>query len=204
MSTHDYTGHGTLDLLEALAARPTCFGCGEPVDPDDQDADLVRHGDRIEHADCYYQQQEFIAESIEHGDTVIEHANGAVGIIPAPHPKPPRSSGPAVAGILALLNGDPIHDRDRERIVTAILDEAAAHDGLVDPNRVRARLTITNADGSTDLVVYPRLIGAVYHGLAHKGALEFAGWIDSTDTRGGNAGRPARSYRLNRNSEATA
>jgi len=68
---------------------------------------------------------------------------------------------------------------------------------------VRTHLTRENADGSSDLVVYPRLLGAIYQALAKKGVLEFAGWTTSTDTRGRNAGRPARSYRLTRLPEDT-
>jgi hypothetical protein len=124
----------------------------------------------------------------------------ALAALPVP---PPRPSTTEVQAIVDLLNGDPLHDTDRARIVDAIVTDAHEHDGVVDPNRVRARLTRVNADGSTDLVVYPRVIGAVYQGLTKAGALEFAGWIDSTDTRGGNAGRPARSYRLTRLPEET-
>lgn len=119
----------------------------------------------------------------------------ALAELPATPPAP-KPAGPLVASICALMLGDPIHAADRQRIVTAIVTDAREHDGTVDPNRVRARLTRVNADGSTDLVVYPRLIGTVYSGLASKGVLEFAGWIDSTDVRGGNNGKPARSYRL--------
>ncbi|ABS03258.1 hypothetical protein [Kineococcus radiotolerans] len=146
MSAHPNEGHGTLDILEALAALP------EPEPP---------------------------------------------------RPPAPKPAGPLVAAICALMNGDPIHDRDRERIVDAIVDDALTHDGLVNPNRVRTSLTRTNADGSTDLVVYPRLIGTVYQTLAAKGALEFVDWTDSTDLRGGNKGKPARIYRLTRILEPT-
>lgn len=124
-------------------------------------------------------------------------------VVPASRPPTPGPAGPAVAAICELLNGDPLHARDRERTITAIVADASEHDGLVDPNRVRARLTHTNADGSTDLVVYPRVLSAVYQGLAAKGVIEFAGWIDSTDARGRNNGKPARSYRLTRTLEPT-
>ena len=89
------------------------------------------------------------------------------------------------------MGGDPIHARDRRRIVAAILADALAHSGLVNPNRVRAALT--NKHG---IDVYPRLIGATYNGLTRAGILAFEGWTTSDDHRGGNAGKPARCYRL--------
>jgi len=116
----------------------------------------------------------------------------------AAEPPRPRPAGPEVDAICALLLGDPMHARDRERIVTALVEDARRHDGHVDPNRVRVSLTRENADGSADLVVFPRLLGATYQALAKKGVLELTGWTTSTDTRGRNVGRPARSYRLTR------
>lgn len=123
--------------------------------------------------------------------------------LPAAPPRP-RGAGPEVDAICALLLGDPMHALDRERIVVALVEDARRHDGHVDPNRVRAGLTRENADGSSDLTVYPRLLGATYQALAKKGVLEFVGWTTSTDTRGRNAGRPARSYRLTRLPEGTS
>jgi len=114
--------------------------------------------------------------------------------------KPPRPSGagPEVDAICGLLLGDPMHARDRERIVTALVEDARSHDGHVDPNRVRTRLTQVNADGSTDLVVHPPLIGAIYQSLKKKRVLQFTQYVTSTDTHGRNVGRPAPAYRLTR------
>lgn len=95
------------------------------------------------------------------------------------------------ADVLALMRVDPIHDRDRARIIAAILSDAVSHRGMVDPNRVRAALT----DRHGDLTVNPPVVGATYHGLARKSVIVPAGWVVNND-RSGNAGKPARLYRL--------
>ncbi len=95
------------------------------------------------------------------------------------------------ASLLALLNGDPIHDGDRQRICQAIRDTALTNNGRVNPNVVRRRLTYNGA-----LMVYPRIVGAVYHSLARAGVLVPDGWTVSDDRSGGNRGKPARLYRL--------
>jgi hypothetical protein len=76
-------------------------------------------------------------------------------------------------------------------VEAAIRGDAASHSGHIDPNRVRALLT--NEHG---LTVYPRVIGATYSALRQAGVLIADGWTTSTDVRGGNAGKPARLYRL--------
>lgn len=91
------------------------------------------------------------------------------------------------ASILELVAGDRIHERDRERVVEAILTAAREHDGNVDPNVVRSQIT-----GNP----YPRVIGAVYAALRRAKVLEPIGWTTSTDTAGHNAGKPVRVYRL--------
>lgn len=93
--------------------------------------------------------------------------------------------------LLALIADDPIHSTDRATVEAAIREDAARHDGHIDPNRVRALLT--NAHG---LTVYPRVIGATYSALRQAGVIVADGWTVSTDTNGGNAGKPARLYRL--------
>ena len=69
----------------------------------------------------------------------------------------------------------------------AVLEVGREHDGLVDPNRVRERLSGR---------VYPPTVGAVYAALRRAGVLEPAGWTTSTDTAGRNTGKPCRMYRL--------
>lgn len=95
------------------------------------------------------------------------------------------------ASLLALVSGDVRHADDRRRIIEAIQQTAAEHDGWVDPNRMRALLT--NEHGST---VYPAVIGAVVHALRQRGVLVDAGWTVTTGSRSGNTGRPARLHRL--------
>lgn len=97
--------------------------------------------------------------------------------------------------LLGLVRGNPLHDNDRHRIVEAIVDEANAHSGRVNPNRVRARLT---HPVSEELDVNPRVVGAVYSALAGAGVLAFDDFVLNTDRRGGNAGKPCRAYRLTR------
>ncbi|WP_369068575.1 hypothetical protein [Kineococcus terrestris] len=120
------------------------------------------------------------------------------GTRPPRAPHRPADTVDDVAAVCALVNGNPLHANDRREVVSAILAEAAAHGGAVDPNGVRARLAVTNADGSTDYRVYPRVIGATYQALCTAGVLEFTGWIPNTDARGRNSGKQARSYRLTR------
>lgn len=90
--------------------------------------------------------------------------------------------------ILRLIDGDPIHERDRGDIVAAIISAGREHRlHHVDPNAVRARLAAS---------VYPRCVGAVYAALRRAGVLEPVSWTTSTDKAGRNAGKPARLYRL--------
>ncbi|MFC0623216.1 hypothetical protein [Kribbella deserti] len=93
--------------------------------------------------------------------------------------------------LLELVAGDPLHERDREKIVTAIHSDAQRHNGHVSSNRVRRALT--NEHG---YVVYPRLIGAAYASLARHGALKAAGWELNDDVAGGNNNKPARCWIL--------
>lgn len=122
----------------------------------------------------------------------------ALAELPAPPPVhliPRAGIDEHTQAVLALVRGNPLHDRDRERIVRAIVTDARAHDGHVDPNRVRRALT---HDSGEDLLVYPRVIGAVYSALTATGALVFTGYVDSDDAHGKNRGKPARCYLLTR------
>lgn len=94
--------------------------------------------------------------------------------------------------LLALVDGDPIHQDDRERVVEAILTVAHANAGTVDPNRLRDELYLP--DGSCR--VYPNVIGAVVCGLRKRGVLVEIGWTPTTGSSSGNNGRPARVHRL--------
>jgi hypothetical protein len=100
------------------------------------------------------------------------------------------ASGPVdehTADVLALVAGDPLHHRDREAVIDAILRVGRANGGRVDADRVREQLPRW---------VYPRVIGPVYRALACAGVLELDGWKVSEDRKGRNSGRPQRVYQL--------
>lgn len=102
------------------------------------------------------------------------------------------------AATLALIAGDPLHAHDRELIVRAVHAEAVAHAGVIDPNRLRARLT-----GEHGLVVYHACIGAVIQALKKAGVIEFEAWVINADKRG-NAGKPQKSWRLTTSAQEAA
>jgi hypothetical protein len=85
-------------------------------------------------------------------------------------------------------NPHPLAERDRIAITAAVLADANTHDGIVDPNRVRAALS--NDHG---LTVHSQALSATYSALARRGVLRSLGWIGTNDDKAsGNAGRPAR------------
>lgn len=88
-------------------------------------------------------------------------------------------------------------DSDRRKVVRAIVLVGRRNRCHVDPNQVRA--VLARADGRPDLDK-PQVVGAVYNALKRHGVLEFIGWVKSTDTASGNAGRPVPAYRLVRDS----
>lgn len=87
--------------------------------------------------------------------------------------------------ILELIAADPVHARDREVIVGAILADALAHAGHIDPNRVRPYLSS----------VYPGCIGATYNALRARKVIAGDGWGRNGDSRSRNLGKPMRLYR---------
>jgi hypothetical protein len=91
--------------------------------------------------------------------------------------------------LLAIAeNPHPLADHDRRTITAAVLADAQAHDGVVDPNRVRVALS--NEHG---LTVHPQALSATYSALARRGVLRSLGWIGTNDDKAsGNAGRPMR------------
>jgi hypothetical protein len=95
------------------------------------------------------------------------------------------------ASLLALVEGDPVHERDRAVILAAIIQTARDHSGIVDPNALRALLT--NEHGT---VVYPAVIGAVIASLRHRGVLREAGWVITKGSRSRNGGKPQRRWAL--------
>jgi hypothetical protein len=111
----------------------------------------------------------------------------------------PRESGELVAATCALMTSDPVHSSDQARITTAILADGYDNGGEINPNRVRAAL-----QGPYGLDVYPAMVGATYQSLIARGYLRFSGWTISDDARGGNRGKPARTYTLTLNDERNA
>lgn len=97
-----------------------------------------------------------------------------------------------VAALLGVISDQPRNAADRAAIVRAIVTEARANRGLVDPNKVRARLT----GPSGGLAVNGRVVGATYAALVAAKVIEFHAWVISTDRVSKNAGRPVRMYRM--------
>ena len=92
--------------------------------------------------------------------------------------------------LLAAIATDPapLGVEDRQRIRAAIRSDADAH-GYIDPNRVRAALS--NAFG---LTVNPRALSATYSALRQGGDIRPLGFTVNSDRRGGNVGKPLRTY----------
>lgn len=95
--------------------------------------------------------------------------------------------------LLELMAGDPIHDRDRRRIVQAVVAEAHSAGGKVDPNRLRARLTNAKT-GALD--VTPVMVGSIVGHFARRKVLEHIGWTPCSGSTSGNNGKPQKVYRL--------
>lgn len=84
-----------------------------------------------------------------------------------------------------------VTSEDRARIDAAIRSDAAAHAGVIDPNRVRAALS-----GPDGLTVSSQALSARYSQLAAAEDIESLGYVGvNDDTRSGNAGKPQRHWR---------
>lgn len=93
------------------------------------------------------------------------------------------------ASLLSLVADGPMSghaDHEWDEYVRC-LHAAADFLGVVDPNRLR--------DLTRD-VIAPKRCGAYAHRAVARGLMVPHGWVVSDDRQGGNAGRPARSYRL--------
>ena len=89
-----------------------------------------------------------------------------------------------------LVANDWRGDEDWRRFVEAVR-EVALWDGEVAPDYVREVLT-----SGMELTIPPRRLSAFYSRAVAQGLLEFSHWGINGDTKGRNAGRPARFYRL--------
>lgn len=94
---------------------------------------------------------------------------------------------PSVDAVTSLVTADPSHQADVQAVIDAIEMDAAAHDGEVDPNRVRRLLPSW---------VQPQTVGATYNALVTQHRLERVGWTTNEDRRGRNVGKPLMTYRL--------
>lgn len=96
------------------------------------------------------------------------------------------------AEIIAAVNASThVHGGDFETVQDAIRKVARGNRRVVDQNRVRAELSDEHG-----LRVDPRTVGATYTALINRGTIIRHGWTTSIDRRGGNAGKPARKYRV--------
>lgn len=92
---------------------------------------------------------------------------------------------PATAAILDLMHGDPVHDRDREAVISAV--RASVVDGLTSGNHWRPLVPRW---------CYPACVGATIHALVRMGHLVPTGeWLMSDDAAGRNIGKPCKQYR---------
>lgn len=104
---------------------------------------------------------------------------------------PPPSTMEQTAGLVVAAARPIIVVEERERIAADIEADGDAHEGRIDPGRVRRALS--NQHG---LTVPPRMLSAAYSALRAQGVIKPDGWTVNTDTRGRNAGRPQRLWRL--------
>lgn len=79
---------------------------------------------------------------------------------------------------------------DWRRFTLAVRGAAYMLNGVVDPADVRARLTVNG-----ELIISPRRLSAFYTRAVAEGLIAFSHWGLNTDTKGRNAGRPARIYK---------
>ena len=94
---------------------------------------------------------------------------------------------PSVEAVTDLVANDPSHSAERAEIEAAIEMDGAAHQGEVDPNRVRRLLP---------LHIQPQLVGAIYSAWLREGRLKQRGWTTNEDRRGRNVGKPLMTYDL--------
>lgn len=93
---------------------------------------------------------------------------------------------PTRDAILALVDADPVHSRDRAAIIDAI-ERAVRSDGTVSSNAWRPLIPT---------FVYNRCVGSTVHALIRAGVLQPTGDYErSTDTHGRNGNKVNPVYR---------
>lgn len=94
--------------------------------------------------------------------------------------------------VVEMVGNDWRADEDWKKFEIACRVVAKAWRGQIDPNRVRR--FVTNRHG---LVIEPRRYSAFWSKAASKGGfLVKDGWTLNDDVKGGNRGKPQRTYRL--------
>ena len=94
---------------------------------------------------------------------------------------------PGTVATLDTVDTDWRKERDRAAIDDAVRAVAAANDGVVSTNALRAELTTRYGVG---YVVAPQAIGPRLAALTRAGVREVIGWETSTDAAGRNVGKP--------------
>lgn len=126
------------------------------------------------------------------GKTVAARIDNTTLVAPAPIPE----RAPAA---LHAVPRTPAASDDRKVIEAALRADAAAHEGVIDPNRVRAALADHRAAFADDPVrakAFARLLSATYGALAADGRLESLGYIGrNDDAAAGNKGKPMQMWR---------
>lgn len=94
--------------------------------------------------------------------------------------------------VVEIVGNDWRSDPDWARFQDACYHVALFASGHVDPNEVRTRMTNTHG-----LTIEPRRYSAFWSKAASKGGfLVKDGWTLNDDVKGGNRGKPQRTYRL--------
>ena len=128
----------------------------------------------------------------EAGDSAESAPTGVDPVSPGYFPSEPISGD--TKATVELVAHDWLAERDYARFEAACRLEAG-FGSTVDPNTVRHMLT--NEHG---LTIEPRRYSAFWSRAAGKsGFLDFSHWGINGDTKGRNAGRPARIYKLRSN-----
>jgi hypothetical protein len=95
---------------------------------------------------------------------------------------------PTASAIAELMAGDPRHVEEFTVMFGLIQADADAHDGIVNPNRIREQIPTW---------VYSRVRSSAYSALVNRGLLVPTGeWVSNTDAKGRNVGKQQKLYRL--------
>lgn len=93
--------------------------------------------------------------------------------------------------VCALVDGDPVHARDRAAVIGAVREAARLNGDRISRNDIAPLIPAW---------VFPNVVGAVISALRSKRVLTWAEkrWATSDDINGGNAGKLCRIYEFHR------